>query len=172
MCSLKGRIQHGFTLVELLVAIVIIGILAAVGIPSFQRQIDNARLIGASDNILADVRFAQSESLKTNSTVRVTFDTAGWSYSIANTSTSTTIKSVSNADYKGLTLSMPTGGSLTITFDPKRSTITEAPATAGSEVKMISLTSSMGSSVSLTVDSNSRFRLCSSTATGSYVACP
>jgi prepilin-type N-terminal cleavage/methylation domain-containing protein len=55
--------SRGFTLLELLVAIVIMGILAAIAIPSFRTTIQKHRLRSATDNLQAAIDYARSEAV-------------------------------------------------------------------------------------------------------------
>ena len=157
--------QRGLTLVELMIVIVVIAILLAIAMPSFRDTIDKRRLVGAADNLLADLRYAQSESIKRNAQVVVAFtEGANWSYVINTTPAKTT----NGSDYKGSSITVATTGD-TITFDPRRGTILQAP---GSEATLVTITSALGASVGLAVDPLSRMRLCSSSGVGGYPACP
>ncbi len=63
--------QRGFTLVEMMITLVILAILLAIGVPSFQQFIRNAQIRTAAESIQAGIQLARAESLRRNS--RVTF---------------------------------------------------------------------------------------------------
>jgi type IV fimbrial biogenesis protein FimT len=60
---------RGFTLIELVVAIALIGILLAAGLPSFTAWIRNAQVRTVTDGLQNGIRLAQSEALRRNRTV-------------------------------------------------------------------------------------------------------
>ncbi len=165
---MRSATQHGFTLVELLIAISIIGILLAIGLPSFQRTIDKSRLVGAADNLLADLRYARTESTKRDVAITVTFtEGANWSY-VFSTSSGTT-KTTSGSDYRGTSMLVSTTGDL-LTFDPRRGTLNQAPTS--SATTLITITSALGAKLGLEVDPLSHMRLCTSSSVGGYPTCP
>lgn len=58
------RRSAGFTLVELLVTIAVLGILASVAAPSFTTMLEKRRLIAATEGVYAHLQFARSEAVK------------------------------------------------------------------------------------------------------------
>lgn len=63
--------QRGFTLMELMVGISVLGILTAVAVPSFTNMINRNRLAGQSNELLGAIQYARTEAIRTNA--RVTF---------------------------------------------------------------------------------------------------
>jgi len=75
--------QIGFTLIELMITIVVLAVLVAIALPSFQSIIEKRRLVGAADNLYADLQYARSEAIKQNKIITFQFSTgANWCYGI------------------------------------------------------------------------------------------
>ncbi len=74
-----ARIQPdtGFTLIEILLVVAIIGILALVMIPTFTSHEDEQKLTMAATELIDGMRYARSEAIRTGSTFRVEIDHDG-----------------------------------------------------------------------------------------------
>jgi type IV fimbrial biogenesis protein FimT len=65
------KIQNGFSLLELMVAVSIAAILLTVGIPSFQSTMLRARGATLADTLITAVYYTRSEAISRNSTIRL-----------------------------------------------------------------------------------------------------
>jgi len=61
----RGSVS-GFTLLELMIAVAIVGILLALAAPNFRDALMNARLTAQTNDLMSDLALARSESLKRN----------------------------------------------------------------------------------------------------------
>ena len=77
----------GFTLVELMITIAIIGIVASMGVPSYSRMIERNRLKEVAQGLKSDLMFARTEAIKQSRNIivnRSTGDNGAWCYGMDN----------------------------------------------------------------------------------------
>ncbi|TKB44257.1 GspH/FimT family pseudopilin [Thalassotalea mangrovi] len=100
-----------FSLIELMVALAIIGILAAVAGPSFVRSIESRHLVAATEDLYTQLQLARVESLVRSQSVYVNFsgvNSTQWAYGIkAEIACDPTI--VNNSDGNACTLMSDNG---------------------------------------------------------------
>ena len=58
------RRDHGFSLVEMMVVVLIIGVLMAVGVPSYRAWIENSGVRARADALMDGMRQARMEAIK------------------------------------------------------------------------------------------------------------
>ena len=61
--------QRGFTLIELMVTVTILGIVLAIAVPNFTDWLNRKRVEGAANEFNALIQFARSESIKRNTKI-------------------------------------------------------------------------------------------------------
>ncbi|MEJ2610515.1 MAG: GspH/FimT family pseudopilin [Candidatus Thiodiazotropha sp.] len=69
---------QGFTVVELMITLVIVGILTAAGIPAFLNMIENNTITTTSNGILNGILLARSEAVLNDVDVTFTPSASGW----------------------------------------------------------------------------------------------
>jgi prepilin-type N-terminal cleavage/methylation domain-containing protein len=72
--GISKRPDHGFTLVEFLVVIMVLGIAVMILQPTISQALDRSRLFGAVDQIITALEFAQMRAMTSGSQTRVTID--------------------------------------------------------------------------------------------------
>lgn len=66
-----GSAERGFTLLELMVVVVVMALLLAIAVPSFEATINNNRLAGASNELMASIQTARMEAVRRNARAAV-----------------------------------------------------------------------------------------------------
>jgi type IV fimbrial biogenesis protein FimT len=132
--------RSGFTLVELLIVIAIIGIIAGLAVPSYQGMIERNRLKQVVESLKSDLQLARARAIKSSENVivsRKTGNAGTWCYGLArkNPSSKTScdcaqadtsasdycdIKIVSGSGFNTINMNSANSNS---TFDFRRGTI-------------------------------------------------
>ena len=68
--QLAPSAKRGFTLIELVIAVAVLGILVALGLPAFQDWIHNTQIRTAAESILSGLQAARAEAVKRNGWVQ------------------------------------------------------------------------------------------------------
>jgi type IV fimbrial biogenesis protein FimT len=74
--------QSGFTLIELIVIIAIVGVFAAIAVPNFLSYMPKHRLNGAARQVMGDLMAARMKAVSQNCDVAVTFASGNPEYEI------------------------------------------------------------------------------------------
>jgi type IV fimbrial biogenesis protein FimT len=166
--------QHGFTLPEMVITVAVLAILAAIAAPSFQETIQKRRVIGAAEELAANLEYARTEAIKGNQNVGVYFTSGdNWCYGIStnaacdcnNAAASCTVNTVqkvfTSQGFRGVTIVDPlsfAGGGTITGFEPRRG-FTERPVgtVANGTVRF----SSTSGQVHVVLSREGRVRLCS-----------
>lgn len=70
--------QRGFSLIELLTVIALIGITAGLALPSYRSTVINNRLASAANDLVGAINVARSEAIRSRTTIIVKAATGGW----------------------------------------------------------------------------------------------
>lgn len=172
-CGLNAK---GFTALELLVTVSILGILLVVGATSFQSFLRDHRLIAVSEALYDDLHLAQKVAIRNRANIYVSIQSgASWCYGITDLAScdcsGTPVCTlggvqhvVNSTTYSGFTLATTNLASNSLTFEGIRGT----QNTGGSTMTFTSNASS--SSITIKLNDMGYTKICSDTVRG-YSAC-
>jgi len=143
--------SKGFTLLELMTIIAIVGILVAVAAPSFTDSIARRRLEGVANELSADLQYAKSQAAAINTNVSLV--TTAHGYAVGSYKTITLDSTITLTD------------AVTVTFEPHR-------ALPAGDASITVTQSQTPASLRVKSDAMGRIQMCSPGAsfTG-YLAC-
>jgi type IV fimbrial biogenesis protein FimT len=114
---------RAFTIVEIAIVVLVLGILAAVAAPKYQAALTIQRADAAARRLAADLRLARNYALKVSQTQTVTFDLTAESYAMSSMpaldrpATVCTVALAGSSNYGTEILTADFGGAASVQFD-------------------------------------------------------
>jgi len=85
----------GFTLIELMVVLSVIGIMAALAFPSFSQQILQDRVVTTANQLNSAYKFARSEAVKRDKPINLVVSNNSWQVTLNEGGVDTVLKEFS-----------------------------------------------------------------------------
>ncbi|OGC91110.1 MAG: hypothetical protein A2142_01075 [candidate division Zixibacteria bacterium RBG_16_48_11] len=76
------RNRAGFTLIEMVITVVVLGLIAAMAVPDFMSAMQKLKLNAATRDIISDLRWARSGAIATRQQIGLNFDFDNKSYAV------------------------------------------------------------------------------------------
>jgi len=118
----KIRKNNGFSLIEMIIVIAIIGILAAIASPNYIAYRDNTNLREAARDIESDIQLCKQRAVSENAEYSMTFNVGLNNYTIRREAVVTTTKTVGAGNALIKIVGDPTFADDKIIFQPRGTT--------------------------------------------------
>lgn len=175
------KCNAGFTLVEMMVTIAVLAITLAIAVPSFQNFINKGRLVGAAEQVSADLKYARSEALQRNRLTSISFKNIGtgtaWCYGIdddsstacdcsaatSNCTVGGVEKKLTNDGFSGVSITSVNFIDNKVCIDPQRGVVSSGAGCASTSGGTATLTSTSGT-LHVVTSVLGRVKICTPTA--------
>jgi type IV fimbrial biogenesis protein FimT len=116
---LKSVATAGFSIVELMVVISVIGICLALAVPSFSEFLSNQQIRIGADAVLNGIQVARAEAIRRNLSVQVAINVPESGWVVSESASGTVVQTRTHEEgSRNANLTTNPGGTTTLTFTP------------------------------------------------------
>lgn len=126
---IAGPRYAGFTLIEVLVAVAVVGILAMMAMPTFGEWLQSQQLRAAAEASLNGLQVARSEAIRRNLPVQIVFSVPQTGWSVSEGANVIQVRAHEEGSPNAQIAATP-GGATTVTFTPLGGVGTNADGSA------------------------------------------
>jgi type IV fimbrial biogenesis protein FimT len=159
LIALTFRKNAGFSLIELMVSVVVLGILASIAVPSFQTWIRNTQIRNAAESITNGLQRARAEAVSRNTNTTFVMGTdSSWTISVV-TPALTIDQRLASEGSKNVTRTVLPTGATTVTFSNVGLVVPNADAS--NSITQVDLVAAGGSqNLRVTIGTGGNARMC------------
>lgn len=163
-----SRAEKGFTLIELMVTIVILGLLMALAMPSYSVWIQNTRIRSAAESFVNGLQLARNEAVRRNSSVEFVVGT-GSAWTVQCTAitpgcpdtNAIQSRSVGEGSSSDVTVAPSNGGTIRFdSFGRMTSPVPGAGSTVWFNIDNTQLSAADSRDLRITIDTGGNIRMC------------
>lgn len=168
----RRRTFRGFTLIELIVVVSVLAIMATLAAPSLINLLDNRRLNGAAEAVLAELQFARSEAIMRSGEITLQLPSNGL-WLVVRDANNQDIRRIDSDDFPRITFSPNNTWDDGILMDPVRGLALRTTNTDQviSPVARITVADPRGRSLEIRLNALGRSWICQPDGGGRYGAC-
>lgn len=166
----RAHSVRGFTLIELMIAIAILGLTLAVAAPSVSTWTQNAQIRTAAENIRSGLQLARNEAIRRNANIRFTLAASGAGWAVTAESDGAVVQSMpSNEGTSNVTVATFPAGAGAVVFNGfgrSATTIMANPLTR-IDLDNASLDAADSHELAVVIEDGSEIKMCDPKATDS-----
>ena len=127
----RRRAQRGFTLVEIMISLTVLGILLMIALPNFAEWLQNQQLRAASEATLNGLQVARGAAIRRNVLVQFVSGAPGTGWTVREAGTGLLVQSRAHEEGSpNAVLTVTPAGASTVTFAPLGSVVANADGSA------------------------------------------
>jgi type IV fimbrial biogenesis protein FimT len=127
----RRRSQRGFTLIEIMVSLTVLGILLMVALPNFSEWLQNLQLRAASEATLNGLQVARAAAIRRNVLVQFVSGAPGTGWTVTEVGTGLLVQGRAHEEGSpNAVLTVTPAGATTVTFAPLGSVVANADGSA------------------------------------------
>ncbi|MBY0575327.1 MAG: GspH/FimT family pseudopilin [Gallionellaceae bacterium] len=162
--------QRGVTLIELMIAIIIVSILLAIALPNFNAWVQNAQIRTATESIQNGLQLARAEAVRRNEAVNFILGSgSGWTVSTVAVPGTPIQSRVSSEGSVNVTVTVTPAGATTATFNTlgRLANPAAAPTQIDLDVPVSILPANQSKELRINITSGGQIRSCDPNVTAS-----